>query len=52
MYGFEYLYADNEQDLEASLSKLWKINNSPSILEVKTPSIINDTVLSNYFKNL
>lgn len=52
MYGFEYLYADNEQDLEASLSKLWKINNSPSILEIKTPSVTNDTVLSNYFKNL
>lgn len=51
MYGFGYFSADNMKDLESSLSKFYDAR-SPVILEVFTPTRLNDKVLADYFKAL
>jgi 2-succinyl-5-enolpyruvyl-6-hydroxy-3-cyclohexene-1-carboxylate synthase len=51
MYGFEYQTASNEEELEGNLGLLYaEKNNKPQLLEVFTPSDINDKYLKDYFK--
>lgn len=50
MYGFDYLLADNEEDLAASLSGFHAKSSAPRLLEIKTPSKLNDTILLDYFR--
>lgn len=51
MYGFEYQTASNEEELECNLGLLYaEKNNKPQLLEVFTPSDINDKYLKDYFK--
>ncbi|MBD3723519.1 MAG: 2-succinyl-5-enolpyruvyl-6-hydroxy-3-cyclohexene-1-carboxylic-acid synthase [Flavobacteriaceae bacterium] len=52
MYGFDYLTATNEIELEKSFEKLISNNESPSLLEIFTPEKINDKVLKEYFNKL
>lgn len=52
MYGFEYSIASNEATLETSLKALYEQNEKPSILEVFTPTLENDKILLQYFKEL
>ena len=52
MYGFDYLTATNEIELEESFEKLFSNNESPSLLEIFTPEKINDKVLKEYFNKL
>jgi 2-succinyl-5-enolpyruvyl-6-hydroxy-3-cyclohexene-1-carboxylate synthase len=52
MYGFDYSIASNEASLESSLLALYTQNETPSILEIFTPTRDNDSVLLNYFKEL
>ena len=52
MYGFEYKTVSNENDLKQSLSDFYKTSNQPRLLEIHTPSKINDTILKEYFNNL
>ncbi|MDO5570249.1 MAG: 2-succinyl-5-enolpyruvyl-6-hydroxy-3-cyclohexene-1-carboxylic-acid synthase [Bacteroidales bacterium] len=49
LYGLEYFRASNEQQLIKSLDCLYKTNGS-SLLEVRTPTELNDQILRNYFK--
>ena len=52
MYGFEYSIASNEANLETSLKGLYAQNDKPSILEVFTPTLENNKILLQYFKEL
>ncbi|MBT8303295.1 MAG: 2-succinyl-5-enolpyruvyl-6-hydroxy-3-cyclohexene-1-carboxylate synthase [Bacteroidia bacterium] len=49
MYGFEYLRASNENELNESLLEFYILADVPKILEVFTPRVINDEVLLKYF---
>lgn len=52
MYGFEYLTASNEENLKSSLESMLHQNKKPVLLEVFTPTLENDRVLLQYFKEL
>jgi 2-succinyl-5-enolpyruvyl-6-hydroxy-3-cyclohexene-1-carboxylate synthase len=52
MYGFNYLTASNEATLESSLKELFSNDEKPTLLEVFTPTLENDKVLLDYFKEL
>lgn len=52
MYGFNYLTAENEAQLKEVSHQFWNTNNQPCILEVFTPTQINNEVLSNYFRSM
>jgi 2-succinyl-5-enolpyruvyl-6-hydroxy-3-cyclohexene-1-carboxylate synthase len=52
MYGFEYSIASNESSLENSLNTLFAQNEKPSILEIFTPTLENNKILLQYFKEL
>ncbi|MGQ7944242.1 2-succinyl-5-enolpyruvyl-6-hydroxy-3-cyclohexene-1-carboxylic-acid synthase [Flavobacterium sp. WC2509] len=52
MYGFEYLIAKDEASLDTSLKDLYEQNDKPSILEIFTPTLENDNILLQYFKEL
>lgn len=52
MYGFEYLAASNEEKLSETLSTLYAQNEKPAIMEVFTPTLDNDRILLQYFREL
>lgn len=52
MYGFNYLTASTETTLENSLNELFSNADKPTLLEVFTPTLENDKVLLQYFKEL
>ncbi|MGO4819164.1 2-succinyl-5-enolpyruvyl-6-hydroxy-3-cyclohexene-1-carboxylic-acid synthase [Flavobacterium sp. W22_SRS_FP1] len=52
MYGFEYTIASDESSLVKSLNDLYAQYEKPSILEVFTPTLKNDTILLQFFKEL
>jgi 2-succinyl-5-enolpyruvyl-6-hydroxy-3-cyclohexene-1-carboxylate synthase len=52
MYGFEYSIASNETSLTNSLNALYSQNDKPSLLEIFTPTLENDSILLQYFKEL
>lgn len=52
MYGFEYTIASNETSLANGLNALYSQNEKPSILEIFTPTLDNDRILLQYFKEL
>lgn len=51
MFGFDYFFAQNELETQTELERFWKCNKK-CILEIKTPTDVNDEVLSQYFKSL
>ncbi len=52
MYGFNYLTASTETTLENSLNVLFSNADKPTLLEVFTPTLENNKVLLQYFKEL
>ncbi len=52
MYGFEYEQATDLESLEKGLSSFYLASNQPKILEICTPSELNDVILQNYFKSI
>ena len=52
MYDFEYSIASDEASLTTSLNALYSQNEKPCILEVFTPTLQNDKILLQYFKEL
>jgi 2-succinyl-5-enolpyruvyl-6-hydroxy-3-cyclohexene-1-carboxylate synthase len=52
MYGFEYHTAGDEASLNKSLKIFHGGRNKPAILEIFTPTLENDTILQEYFKEL
>ncbi len=51
MYGFEYSTADSAKSLEQELVAFYNNDRQPKILEVFTPSDVNDQVLKTYFES-
>ncbi len=52
MFSLEYYVASNAVNLESSLAAMYAQNERPSILEVFTPTIQNDSILLQFFKEL
>lgn len=52
MYGLNYLTASNETTLDESLKVLFSNDEKPTLLEIFTPTMENDKVLLQYFKEL
>ena len=52
MYGFDYSIASNETSLTSSLITLYAQNERPCILEIFTPTLKNDSILLQYFREL
>jgi 2-succinyl-5-enolpyruvyl-6-hydroxy-3-cyclohexene-1-carboxylate synthase len=52
MFQFNYLTASNETNLAASLTALFASNDQPAILEIFTPTLLNDGILLQFFKEL
>ena len=52
MYGFKYLTATNEVTVKKALEELYDQNTEPTILEIFTPTLENDAVLKQFFKEL
>jgi 2-succinyl-5-enolpyruvyl-6-hydroxy-3-cyclohexene-1-carboxylate synthase len=52
MYGFEYTIASDELSLSNGLATLYGQNQRPGILEVFTPTLENDAILLQFFKEL
>ncbi|MFV0540002.1 MAG: 2-succinyl-5-enolpyruvyl-6-hydroxy-3-cyclohexene-1-carboxylate synthase [Aestuariibaculum sp.] len=50
MYGFQYETANNVTDLNTIFKTFYNPANTPKLLEVFTPSRINDRVLLDYFE--
>ncbi len=50
MFGFDYVYVNKESELKSSLNTFFNTSEKPSLLEIFTPSKINDKVLLDYFK--
>jgi len=52
MFGLNYLTASDEKTLEESVKVLFSNDEKPTLLEVFTPTLENDSVLLQYFKEL
>lgn len=52
MYGINYFTAHNEETLKTVGKSFFEQNENPALLEIFTPTAINDQVLLEYFKNL
>lgn len=52
MYGIAYSSVSGKEDLEETLKGFYDISEQPKLLEIHTPSEINDTILKEYFNNL
>lgn len=50
MYGFQYTSVSDEQNLSQMITDFFKVEKGPSLLEIFTPSNVNDSVLMEYFK--
>ena len=50
MYGFHYSKANDEASLTDSLKTFYETSSQPKLLEIFTPSRVNDEILLNYFK--
>lgn len=52
MYGLEYITASTEETLVKGIETLYIQNEKPAILEVFTPTLQNEKILLQYFKEL
>ena len=52
MYQFGYFTASNETDLKQNLVEFFNQNEQPAILEIFTPTLLNNSVLKQFFKEL
>jgi 2-succinyl-5-enolpyruvyl-6-hydroxy-3-cyclohexene-1-carboxylate synthase len=52
MYKFGYLTASDTESLEIGIDNLYSQNDKPVILEIFTPTVENDIILKQYFKEL
>ncbi|MDC8004635.1 2-succinyl-5-enolpyruvyl-6-hydroxy-3-cyclohexene-1-carboxylic-acid synthase [Aureisphaera galaxeae] len=50
MFGFNYVSASDEVSLREVLQDFYKDSDTPRILEIFTPTTLNDEVLIDYFK--
>ena len=50
MYGFRYESINKEEDLKIKIYDFFRSKGGPSLLEIFTPSTVNDKVLLDYFQ--
>ena len=50
MFDFKYSTIHGENDLSEKINRFFESNNGPALLEIFTPSTVNDGVLIEYFK--
>lgn len=50
MYGFEYGTANSMESLQNELVGFYGDSNAPKLLEITTPTLINDKILMDYFR--
>ncbi len=50
LFGFEYTAVKDPADLEGTMGSFFKASERPGLLEIFTPSEVNDSVLLDYFK--
>jgi len=51
-FNFEYSRVENENQLVSELKDFYNLSENPKLLEIFTPSTINDSILLNYFNNI
>ncbi|PCJ94106.1 MAG: 2-succinyl-5-enolpyruvyl-6-hydroxy-3-cyclohexene-1-carboxylic-acid synthase [Flavobacteriaceae bacterium] len=49
MYDMEYVIVKDKDSLKDALSTFYEKSNTPKILEIKTPRLLNDKILLSYF---
>lgn len=49
LYGLDYRYITNENDLELALEDFYSLSDKPRVMEIATPSTKNDEILLKYF---
>ena len=52
LYGFEYAIASDETTLAKELEQMYLQNDKPYLLEIFTPTRLNDSILLQYFREL
>jgi 2-succinyl-5-enolpyruvyl-6-hydroxy-3-cyclohexene-1-carboxylate synthase len=52
MFGFDYSIASNETNLLTTLEAFFATNDQPALLEVFTPTLLNDSILLQFFNEL
>ena len=52
MFDFSYFSASDKKTLEGAIPKFYQNNEKPAILEIFTPTLVNDQILLDYFKAL
>ncbi|MDT8413885.1 MAG: 2-succinyl-5-enolpyruvyl-6-hydroxy-3-cyclohexene-1-carboxylic-acid synthase [Flavobacteriaceae bacterium] len=52
MYGFTYLSAADEDNLNSCLQQCFLSKDKPVILEIMTPRLRNNEILTNYFESI
>ncbi|WP_075344191.1 2-succinyl-5-enolpyruvyl-6-hydroxy-3-cyclohexene-1-carboxylic-acid synthase [Tenacibaculum agarivorans] len=52
MFNFEYLSAQSTEDLERCFASFYLESEKPKIVEIFTPSDLNDQILKEYFNSL
>lgn len=52
MYGWNYTVIHDNKNIDSVLGDFFAIQNTPSILEITTPTTVNDKVLKDYFNNM
>ncbi|MEA9412542.1 2-succinyl-5-enolpyruvyl-6-hydroxy-3-cyclohexene-1-carboxylic-acid synthase [Flavobacterium sp. PL02] len=52
MFKMNYIKADNESSLQSGLETLYNVNEASAILEIFTPTVENDKILLQFFKEL
>ena len=50
MFGFEYATANTLDSVKSQLEDFYASSENPKLLEIFTPSEVNDNVLKEYFK--
>jgi len=48
-FGFDYLSVENKNELNTALSDFYSVSDSPKLLEIHTPRVLNDKILLGYF---
>ncbi len=49
MYQLDYLFANNEESLKTGMENFFNPSERPKLLEIKTPRLLNDKILMEYF---
>ncbi len=52
MFNFEYQLAKSEEEVSVNLASFYNQSEKPKLLEIQTPTEVNDKILKAYFKNL